>query len=111
EVRLRVLRGQRGAGANDGLRKPPPLGVRQSMLPSRSMAAACVVPSAGTSAPVPALGTDAAVRDDPPRRLRSPGAGASDAARSILINAARSRAYPGPINSATVVAASAVSPE
>ena len=82
------------------------------MLPSRSMAAMCVVPSAARMA----AGGSVAARAARPRRRAARAAadrrarGASGAARSMRISAARSRAYAGASSSAIGTPAPAESP-
>ena len=112
-ISLRVLSVQPSSGENADFRNTPPLGVSAIMLPSRSIAAMCVVPSgvgaagSGADTLVRSSGKDSLCERDGPgpgrpdsgRRPaippRFPASGASCIALSRRISAARSRQYAG----------------
>src|SRR5262249_16825288 len=77
-ISLLVLKVQPSSGTNADLRNTPPLGVIQTMLPSRSMAARCVVPSSETAPAISVVGGAqgrAAGATVAPGRAGSPGSG------------------------------------
>src|SRR2546427_7850770 len=79
-ISLLVLNVQPSSGTKADLRNTPPLGVMQTMLPSRSRAARCVVPSSAAALAI-SVARDAhggvAGATVAPGRTGSPGAGSS----------------------------------
>src|ERR671936_256255 len=94
-ISLLVLNVQPSSGTKADLRNTPPLGVMQTMLPSRSRAARCVVPSSAL-APAISVGRDAHGRGAgatvAPGRAGSPGSGSPGQA-SASTSLTRSAAY------------------
>src|SRR5262249_11610608 len=94
-ISLLVLKVQPISGIKADLRNTPPLGVMQTMLPSRSMAARWVVPSSET---VPAISVVGAPQGRTagdtvaPGRAGSPGSGSLGQARAST-SLTRSAAY------------------
>src|SRR5262249_49565817 len=75
---LLVLKVQPSSGTNADLRNTPPLGVMQTMLPSRSMAARWVVPSSEMASAISVVGAPhgrTAGATVAPGRAGSPGSG------------------------------------